>query len=145
MEFERAPAEDLWRNTLSQIETSFGRLVYLSSLRDPNTGAYEHFGLSQIFGEAESQRTLRASHGVVFAEWLELSLEAKKRDLDDYLSSLGRDPRSVIATWLRISPHRNLMPLDVLLAERELFLSEVRMLLELLKREHDVASPGPDA
>ncbi len=31
---ERGAASDLWRHTLSQIPTVFGRLVYLSSLRE---------------------------------------------------------------------------------------------------------------
>jgi hypothetical protein len=145
MEFERAPAANLWRNTLSQITTTFGRLVYLSSLRDKNTGRYEHFGLAQIFGDEQAESTLQESHAQVFAGWLELSLEEKKADLDEYLSGLGTDPRSVIATWLRISPYRNLLPADAREAERQLFLSDVRMLLELLRREHAVVSPDPDA
>ena len=50
LKLERGAAADLWRNTLSQIPTLFGRLVYLSSLRDSNSGAYEHYGLAKVFG-----------------------------------------------------------------------------------------------
>ena len=32
MTFDRSAAADLWRNTLSQIPTTFGRLIYLASL-----------------------------------------------------------------------------------------------------------------
>ena len=48
---ERGAASDLWRHTLSQIPSVFGRLVYLSSLRNPNTDSYEHHGFSQMFGD----------------------------------------------------------------------------------------------
>ena len=51
MTFDRSPASDLWRHTLSQIPTTFGRLVFLASLRDPNTGAYAHYGFAHRVGE----------------------------------------------------------------------------------------------
>ena len=51
---ERSAAEDLWRHTLSRIPTLFGRIAYLASLRDPNSGIYRHHGLSAVFGRDES-------------------------------------------------------------------------------------------
>src|SRR4051812_33121708 len=68
LEFDRGPAADLWRHTLSQIPTIFGRLVYLSSLRDPNTGVYHHYGLAQRFDEESADQTLRESHLKAFSE-----------------------------------------------------------------------------
>ena len=52
---------DLWKNTLSQIPTAYGRLSYLASLRDPNSGIYRHHGLAAMFGRDESSRALRQS------------------------------------------------------------------------------------
>jgi hypothetical protein len=144
-DLERGPAADLWRNTLAQIPTTFGRLVYLSSLRDQNSGQYEHFGLAQIFGHEHAAQTLAISHSEIFAAWLELALAQQKADLDRYLSGLDTDPGTVIATWIRISPHRNLLPASVRPHERDLFVSDVSMILELLRSEHGVACPDPDA
>ena len=50
-EAARGPATDLWRKTLLRIPTHFGRLVFLSSLRDALTGRYSHPPLSQIVGD----------------------------------------------------------------------------------------------
>lgn len=50
MEPRPRPAEDLWRRTLSGIPSIYGRLAFLASLRDVNTGRYEHHGLAMIFG-----------------------------------------------------------------------------------------------
>ena len=47
---DRNAASDLWRNTLSQIPSVFGRLVYLASLRNANNGRYEHHGLALVLG-----------------------------------------------------------------------------------------------
>ena len=137
---QRGAASDLWRNTLSQIPSLFGRLVYLCSLRDVNTGHYEHYGMSQVFSEEETDQALRESHSRTFSEWLCYTLEQQKKDLDAYLCSLDSDKRTILATWIRLSPYRNLVPSNVRDVERRLYLSDLEALLELLKNEYDVTA-----
>ncbi len=96
MKFDRSAAADLWRNTLSQIPTTFGRLIYLASLRDQNTGAYNHHGLAQLFGPDETDQTLRQSHSQIFSEWLCFNLEQQKSDLEGYLDELNEDKRTIL-------------------------------------------------
>jgi hypothetical protein len=136
---EKGAPADFWRNTLNQIPSIFGRLVYLSSLRDQTTGRYEHHGLTQMFGETETDAALRDSHTDTFAEWLGSSLEQQKADLDLYLSSFQADRRTIIATWIRLAPYRGLVPAAVLDPERRLYLSDLEALLEILKAEYDVS------
>lgn len=143
--FDRSAAADLWRNTISQIPTVFGRLVYLASLRNPNNGSYEHHGLALVFGDEEANKALRNSHVAVFAEWLTFNIEQQKADLDLYLSGLFEDKRVVIDTWLRLSPYRNLLPASVRGVERRLYMADFAALLELLKGAHGVADPDPNA
>ena len=143
--FVRDPAADLWRHTLDRIPTVFGKLIYLASLRNQNTGLYEHFGLAQIFGAAEADQTLRASHVQLFAEWLCYGLEYQKEEVASYLESLDGPAATVVANWLRLAPYRNFMPADVLQAERELYLADLETILELLRHENGVASPDPDS
>jgi hypothetical protein len=142
---ERGAAADLWRHTLSQIPSVFGRLVYLSSLRNPNTDTYEHHGFALMFGQEEADRTLRRSHAQTFAEWLCYTLEQQKADLELYLSALGNNKRAVLDAWLRLTPYRNLIPGSARRAERELYLHDLEVLLELLKNECGAAGPDPDA
>ncbi len=145
MRFERGPAADLWRNTLAQIPTLFGRLVYLSSLRNSNTGVYEHHGLAQIFGEQQADETMRRSHEQIFAEWLCFNLEQQKADLHEYLMNLEGSTDLVLSTWIRIAPYRNLTPAGARAVEKELFLADLEAVLELLNHEHGVASLDPEA
>jgi hypothetical protein len=142
---ERGAAPDLWRNTLSQIPSVFGRLVYLSSLRDHNTDAYEHFGLAHAFGDEEAGKVLRESHVNAFGQWLCLTLEQQKADLDLYLSGLPGNRRTILDTWVRLQPYRGVLPAAARQVERELYMTDLETILELLKNEYGVASPDPDA
>jgi hypothetical protein len=143
--FDRSAAADLWRNTVSQIPSVFGRLVYLASLRNPNNGSYEHHGLALVFGEDEANKALKTSHAAVFAEWLSFNLEQQKADLDLYISALFEDKRVVIENWIRLAPYRNLLPASVRGVERRLYIADFTALLELFKAAYGVAVPDPDA
>jgi hypothetical protein len=142
---ERGAAPDLWRHTLSQIPSVFGRLVYLSTLRDPNSGLYQHYGLAQVSGEQEADRVLRQSHEQAFAEWLCFNLEQQKADLDLYLSGLDGNRRTILDTWIRLTPYRALVPSLARDVERRLYLTDLETILDLLRNEYGVACPDPDA
>lgn len=143
--YSHAAVSDLWRNTLAQIPSVFGRLVYLSSLRNPNNGRYEHHGLALIFGEDEANRALRKSHQRSFSEWLAFNLEEQKADLDLYISGLEEGKRTVLETWVKLAPYRNLIPASVRGVERRLYITDLTTLLELLRNASDVAAPDQDA
>jgi hypothetical protein len=132
-----SPGAEAWRNTLLQIPTLFGRLVYLASLRDPATGHYYHPGLAQSLGAEDADRSLCNSHHQVFQQWLGFSLEEQKSDLDEYLR-FGSAPRYAL-------PYRKLVPATAREVERQLYLTDLETLLELLKFERGGAFAIPEA
>ncbi len=130
---ERSASGDLWRHTLSRIPTVFGRLAYLTSLRDSNSGMYRHHGLSTMFGREESIKALRASHEEAFTEWLAFSLKEKYEDLDRYFQSLEEPREEVAGHWLSTSGYRAYVPGAAQEFERELFCTDLENLLEVIK------------
>ncbi|MFN7918790.1 MAG: hypothetical protein U0Q16_01760 [Bryobacteraceae bacterium] len=142
---ERTSAADLWRRTLSQVPGVFGRIIYLASLRNPNTGRYEHHGLAQTYGEDEANHTLAASHEFAFGQWLSFSVQAQKADLDLYLSGLTTGKKTLVETWLRLAPYRNLIPATASAGERRLYLADMTTLLEVLRIEAGVSAIDPDS
>jgi hypothetical protein len=142
---ERGPASDLWRNTLSQIPSVFGRLIYLSSLRSLNSGVYEHHGLSLVFGPRAANEALKRSHQDVFAEWLMFDLPRQKSDLDLYLAGTVDQKGPAIDTWLRLHPYRNVVPAAARSADQQLFMVDFKAVLEVLRCEYDVAVPDQGA
>lgn len=141
---EAAIAES-WQRTLAAIPTLIGRLAYLASLRNANTGSYEHFGLTQRIGEGEVDRMLRRSHMSVFQEWLCFGLERQKEELEEYFSGLEGDRREIVANWLTLEPYGNWVPAESRDVERKLFYADLAVVLELIRTEYGVASRDPDS
>jgi len=80
-----------------------------------------------------------------FSEWLCFNLEQQMADLNLYLSSLADERRQVIDTWLRLETFRTVVPTSATRTESELYRSDFRILLGLLKNEYGVDGPDPDA
>jgi hypothetical protein len=136
---------DVWRHTLSQIPSVFGRLVYLAGLRNSNSGRYEHHGLALVFNADEASRALKKSHKQVFADWLAFDLEEQLADLELYLSDLPEDRKTVLRAWTKLAPYKNLMPSGARPVEARLYLSELRVMLDLLRRACGADDLDPDS
>ena len=132
---ERNALADLWKHTLSQIPSNYGRLAYLASLRDANSGVYRHHGLSAAFGREESLSALRKSHEDAFREWLRLPLSAKSEDLITHFQNLEENPRQVVTYLARATPYLSQAPDSASPAQRRQFKTEMEILLELIKND----------
>jgi hypothetical protein len=132
---ETPAAIDLWQRTLAQIPTLFGRLAYLASLRNPNANSYQHHGLAARFGVRASQAALKDSHVELLRDWLTMPLAARKNDLDHYLGEMETPRALVIHNWKRLRVYTQYVPVQALKPERELFLGDLEILLEIISRE----------
>jgi hypothetical protein len=132
---ERNALADLWKHTLSQIPSTYGRLAYLASLRDANSGVYRHHGLSAAFGREESLSALRKSHEDSFQEWLRLPLSGKSADLIIHFQNLEENPRQVVTYLARATPYLSQVPDSASPAQRRQFKMEMEILLDLIKND----------
>jgi hypothetical protein len=135
----RSPGWDLLRTTLAQIPTVFGRLVYLSSLFDANSSIYRHELFARMFGTQDADRVLRQQHREVFSDWLDRSLEEQKNDLDEYLAGMRLAAGQVVQDLTQMNHYRALIPPAAREVERQLYLTDLETLLELLKLERGAA------
>ena len=130
---------------LSHIETSYGRLVYLANLRNPDNGRYEHYG-SEISVPSAINQDLVRLHEEIFREWVTYPLERKKADVELYIAGIESvDPAELINAWLRLTPYKNLVPAAIQGPERQKHISDFEAILGLLKNVYGVASPDPNA
>lgn len=140
-----AAVSESWQRTLTGIPTVIGRVAYLSSLRNSNSGIYEHFGLAQKIGTDEVDRILRRSHVTVFQEWLCFGLEKQKEELDEYFSGLEGDRREIISSWSTLEPWNAWVPGESRDVERKLFNTDLAVILELFRAEYGVSSRDPES
>jgi hypothetical protein len=143
---ERESTEDLWLRDLSRIGTSYGQLVYLAGLRNPDTGRYEYYGLTGNSSGTEANRGLKLYHEAIFRNWVSYPLEKKKADIDLYITGIDEvDKAELIDAWLRLTPYKNLVPAAIQGPERQKHISDFEAILGLLKNVYGVAYPDPDA
>jgi hypothetical protein len=141
----KTASEMLLRESLCEIPTFFGRLVFLNSCRDVNTGQYEYFSLSQDFGDDAANDALEAAHVDTYRKWLRMNLEEQKADLVLYLFSLAADRKQILSSWIYTTPYMSIIPARVKGPEREIFVSDIRALLNLLRNEYEVGEPDEDS
>ncbi len=138
--------EDLWLRDLPQIASSYGRLVYLAGLRNPDTGRYEYYGSTGNSSSTDTNRVLKRHHEAIFREWVSYPLERKKADIEMYISSIDQvDKAELIDAWLRLTPYKNLVPASIQGPERQKHISDFEAILGLLMNVYGVASPGRGA
>ncbi|MGH9670948.1 MAG: hypothetical protein ACRD3A_12660 [Terriglobales bacterium] len=103
-------SEDFLTTTLAALPGVWGKLQYLSGLRN-EAGDYDHWGLTRLHGEAAVQRALGEAHRDVFLEILrtpltplleEAGLSAADRELDpaSYLLQLSARSRALLPSHL---------------------------------------------
>ena len=140
---DRSAGEDLFRHTLARIPSLYGRLMYLSSLRDPNSGAYRHYGLAAAFGREQSAEALESSHRRTFRDWLKLSLAEKHADLLMYVEALD-DPRGlVVRYWIESQGYMGCIPDNASKADRALYSTDIQQLLNAVNYSTDGVPKGP--
>lgn len=110
------------------------QIVELAQLRDPSTGAYAHPCVPSRSRAEEVHDKLRRLHERAFRHWLQMGLEAQKADFDIYLSGLSVSRTKVVETWRSLEPYRCFAPASAGPAERELFISDMEVLL--LSEQH---------
>jgi hypothetical protein len=125
--------DNFQRQTLEEIPGHFGRLIYLASLRDHNTGRYHHYGLETRFPSEAVDEGLRRCHAEVFADLLSLSLQSQTQDLLHFFESLRTERGRLVEVWQQLRAYQILPPQNCRPLARELFSKNVEVILEVLR------------
>jgi len=127
---------DFTATTLAAIPNAFGRLTYVATLRDLSTGRYEHAGLTVVYPPEAVQEALKFCHQEIFQKVLETPLSIQEHDLRECFEAMSGTMPQTVSNWRQMEAYRILPPGNAPDYLRELFFSNLRVLLELLEAEH---------
>jgi hypothetical protein len=125
--------QDFSMTTLEGIPGLFSRLTYIASLRDLSSGRYEHAGLTALYADPAIQQALEICHEQVFEKILETPLASQEADLRACLDGMEASREATAIHWRRMEAYRVLLPEHAPDYLKELFCSNLRVLLEILQ------------
>ena len=129
--------DDLLRRTLSGIPCDLARLIYLASTRDYNSGMYHHEGLAARYGSEQARDALQSAHRDIFCRLVGLPLQELVNELEVYVRMSHEAPTGFIHAWQELEPYRVAIPMEMDSTMVQLFLSNVRLALEILQFRQD--------
>jgi len=137
--------EDFRSRTLSRIPSTLERLIYIASTRDYNSGIYQHEGLAGRFGRGAAAQALEYAHWEVFQTVSLLSLRRVTEELRTYMESSRERPTAFLNAWQKLEPYRVAIPLRMNPTISELFISNIKIALAVLRHRLPVLPDHPQA
>jgi hypothetical protein len=136
--------DDLLNRTLSGLPSDLARLIYLASTRDYNSGIYHHEGLAARYGSEPARVALKCAHKDIFCRLVALSLEELVAELEIYVRMSREAPSGFIHAWQELEPYRVAVPMEVDSTMVQLFLSNIRLALQVLivRQKQNLACPS---
>jgi hypothetical protein len=131
----RKLTEDLTERTLATITSEYGKLLYLSSLRDLASGEYRHEGLEALYSIGSVQEALLLAHREVCARIMEMPLARQEMDLLDSWKGFEAEPEDLIGNWKESEVYRALLPAGLPDYMRTLFCSNIETLLSVFEAD----------
>ena len=125
--------DDFRARSLGRIPSALERLIYIASTRDYNSGVYQHEGLAGRFGAGAAASALEYAHSEVFQSVSMMSLRRLTEELHRYMESSREEPAAFLNTWQKLEPYRVAIPVRADPTIAELFVSNVKIALAVLR------------
>jgi len=124
--------EEYASHWLAEIDSELGRLAHVSMLRNVSSGRYYHPALERTYSAAAVHQALLFCHQELFEKSLDRSLELQEWDLRTYFAEIDAPPDEIATRWLELDFARQLVPLGTPPYLRDLFLSNIGVILKLI-------------
>lgn len=138
----RRATEDFVSKTLAAIPSDFGKLWYVSSLKDHRTNRYLHEGLAYVYSDAAVQEALSHCHEELFSKILETPLEEQEAEWRRY-PALATDPEGTLESGGALGESlRKMAPEGLPAYLVDLFVSNATVMRAATTQETVISGPG---
>jgi hypothetical protein len=125
--------EDFSSRTLAKIPTAIERLICIASTRDYNSGVYHHDGLASRFSASATAKALQFAHIEAFHAVSAMPLRELSDEIRQYMNWSREEPAAFLNAWQKLEPYRVAIPMEVDPTIAELFVSNVKIALAILR------------
>jgi hypothetical protein len=122
------------------VPTDLARLHHVASLCNVSTGTYYHPGLRGAFSEPAIHQALQYCHEELFGKVLEKTLQEQERDLRQMFFGIAAPAFEIAGRWLELEYFRMWVPIGTPAYLRELFRSNLRVILSSIVAERAMVS-----
>jgi hypothetical protein len=126
-------AADILRALTVSLPNDLSRLIFLSTLRDNNSGHYFHPDLARRFSESLADRAMLACHQRVYKQVVALSIEDLTDQLDLYVTTVSAPRERMIESWTKLKAYRSTIPIDADPISAEIFFMKVEVAVAILE------------
>jgi hypothetical protein len=124
--------EDIMRALGASFPNELSSLIFLSTLRDNNSGHYFHPELSTRFSEKLADEALVACHRQMYERVVALPIEQLTDDLDAYMKTVPAPRHRLIDTWVKLRAYRATIPLDADPISVEIYFAKIEVAIAIL-------------
>ena len=139
----RKAVEDVFHRTLGGVHDDLGKLICIASTRDYNTGEYHHAGLAAAFSDEVASQALATCHRELFETVSRAPIKQLVTQLESYVESTGAPASAVLESWSDLQPYRVVVPAECEKLSAELFFSNVKIALAILRSRRSRNDENP--
>ncbi|HXM99839.1 MAG TPA: hypothetical protein VN982_15325 [Candidatus Dormibacteraeota bacterium] len=136
LQIHRQIIQDISVSMLAPLPSLYQRLLRLASLRDDLTGRYVDARFAELYPEAAVHESLAGCHEEILERILEIPLELQEKDLQQCLESMPGSFVQELQNWRSAEFENRLLPPAAPEYLKQLFRSNLRVLLQLLRDDY---------
>jgi len=125
------------------MSSALERLIYVASTRDYNSSRYYHAGLEARFGVNAAVAALVYAHEESFASVTFMPLAKLTGELNCYIEKSHERAEAFLNSWQKLEPFRVTIPLHADPIAADLFISNVKLALAVVKHRLRTDPPLP--
>jgi hypothetical protein len=125
---------------LLDVPNDVARLQHVANLCNVSTGTYYHAGLRGAFSEPAIHQALLYCHEELFDKVLEKTLQEQEKDLRHMFCGIAAPAFEIASRWLELEYFRMWVPIGTPAFLRELFCSNLRLILNSMVAERAMVS-----